>query len=512
MSQIKQLLRLHKVQTPIKRIARELGISKNTVKGYLAKLREGGHGIDALLALEDPVLEGVFHSGNPAYKDPRYEHMSGRLAYFERELGKTGVTKHLLWEEYIQAFPGGYGYSQFCHHLRQRLVSLKPSMIIKHEPGDKLFIDFAGKKLHYTDRSTGEMVACQVFVACLPFSDYGFATVVPSQRMEDFLYALDKCLRYLGGVPRALVPDNLKSAVTRPDRYEPDISMAMDDFANHYDTVVVPARVRKPKDKALVENHVQIIYTRVFAKLRNRQFFDIHSLDKAVGELMEAHNQTRMQRRPYCRRERFLAAEKGLLNPLPVERYQVRYYSGPKVAPNGHVSVGRDRHMYSVPYGYIGQCVKVIYTRTKVAVYFDGKQIASHLRCHGPGYTTVKEHLCSHHRHYLDRSPAYYIEQARKKGPELHLLVQRLFDQDRYPETQYRTCDGLLRLQRQSEPAAFARACEVALDHGIFSYQFIQKLLESGMPDNPGTIGDIPLPAHGNIRGKAYFAQTKLDL
>lgn len=512
MSQIKQLLRLHKVQTPIKRMARELGISKNTVKGYLAKLEEGGHGIDALLALEDPILEAVFHTGNPAYKDPRYLHMSGKLAYFERELGRTGVTKQLLWEEYIHAYPQGYGYSQFCFHLRQRLVSLKPSMVLEHEPGDRLFIDFAGKKLHYVNNATGELIACEVFVACLPFSDYGFATVVPSQRMEDFLYALDRCLHYLGGVPRALVPDNLKAAVTRPDPYEPGINMAMDDFANHYGTVVVPAKVRRPTHKALVENHVKMVYTRVFAKLRNRQFFDIHSLDKAIGELMEAHNQTRMQHRPYCRLERFLAAEKGLLKPLPVDRYQIRYYAEPKVAPNGHISVGRDRHMYSVPFAHIGQRVKAIYTRTKVAVYFDGKQVASHLRAHGPGYTTVREHLCSHHQHYLGRSPAYYTEQARKKCPELHLLVQKLFEQDRYPETQYRTCDGLFRLHRQSEPAAFAKACEMALEHAVYSYRFVRKVLQGGLADNHTTVEDLPMPVHGNIRGKAYFAQAKLDL
>lgn len=512
MSQIKQLLRLHKVQTPIKRMARELGMSRNTVKDYLAKLVAGRHDIDALLALEDPVLETVFHTGNPAYKDPRYEQMSGKLAYFGKELEKTGVTKQLLWEEYIQSYPQGYGYSQFCHHLRQRLLSLKPTLILDHQPADRLFIDFAGKKLHYTDRLTGELIACEVFVACLPFSDYGFSTVVPSQRTDDFLHALDKCLRYLGGVPRALVPDNLKSAVIRADPYEPDINVAMDDFANHYATVVVPAKVRRPTHKALVENHVNIIYTRVFAKLRNRQFFDISSLDMAVGELMEAHNQTRMQHRPYCRLERFLAMEKDLLRPLPAERFQIRRYANPKVARNGHISLGSERHLYSVPYTYIGQTVKAIYTRSKVTVYFDGKQIASHLRSHGQGYTTVKEHLCSHHRFYLDRSPEYYTGQAKKKCPELHLLVQRLFEQDRYPETQYRTCDGLFRLHRQSEPAAFAKACEVALDHGVYSFRFVQKILEGGLAGDAQTVEDIPLPAHDNIRGKVYFSQTKLDL
>ena len=216
----------------------------------------------------------------------------------------------------------------------------RPTMVLSHEPADKLFIDFAGKQLDYTDRNTGGQISCQVFVACLPFSDYAFAMVVPSQRLEDFLHALGCCLSYMGGVPKALVPDNLKSAIIRSSRYEPELNRALADFANHYDTVVVPARVRKPRDKALVENQVKNIYTRVFARLRHRQFFDMASLNQAITELMKVHNQTRMQQKPYCREERFLAAEKHLLGELPAEAFQLKYYPEAKVAHNGHIYLG----------------------------------------------------------------------------------------------------------------------------------------------------------------------------
>lgn len=248
MSQIKQLLRLHKQGDSIKSIARNLGISKNTVKAYLIKLATGQLSVTELLVLEDPVLESKFHAGNPAYKDLRFEHLTDNLEYFVKELKKVGVTRKLLWEEYITVYQNGYAYSQFCYHLQQQLLARKPGMKLQHLPADKLFVDFAGKPLHYIDHLTGEMIACQVFVACLPFSDYSFAIAVPSQRIADFIYALSCCLNDLGGTPAVLVPDNLKSAIVKADRYEPEVNRALEDFANHYNITVIPARPGKPKD------------------------------------------------------------------------------------------------------------------------------------------------------------------------------------------------------------------------------------------------------------------------
>jgi transposase len=261
MSQIKQLILLHQQGKGRKTIARTLGISKNTVKVYLEKLKslttikEGqGYTIEALFRMEHPVLEAKFHPGNPAYKDDRFEDLKARLDYYLEELKSKGVNKKLLWDEYREAKPDGYGYSQFCFHLHQQQVASKPSMVLDHTPAEKLYIDFAGKPLSYVDKSTGEVVNCQVFAACLPYSDYSFVMAIKSQSTEDFLYALSCCLTELGGVPLALVPDNLKAAVVKANRYEPEINQALEDFANHYGTAVVPARVRKPKDKALVEN------------------------------------------------------------------------------------------------------------------------------------------------------------------------------------------------------------------------------------------------------------------
>lgn len=513
MSQIKQLLRLHKQGESIKSIARNLGISKNTVKSYLAKLSSGKLSIAELLSLDDPILESTFHSGNPAYKDSRFDHLSDNLDYFGKELKRVGVSKKLLWEEYQAVYPGGYGYSQFCFHLRQQLLARKPGLKLEHQPGDKLFVDFAGKPLHYIDPQTGELIACQVFVACLAFSDYCFAMAVPSQRIADFLHALGCCLKELGGTPALLVPDNLKSAIVKADRYEPDINRSLEDFANHYNIAVVPARPRKPKDKALVENQVKMIYNRVYAKLRNRQFFDIGSLNLAVKEKVKEHNQTRMQQKPFCREEQFLASEKPLLGPLPVADFEIKCYADLIVGNNNHIYLGRDKHYYSVPYAYVGIRAKVVYTRSMVTIYADGKQIATHIRSYKPGgYSTVKEHLGSQHRHYLDRSPEYYIARAKERSPELYLLTQLIFEQAQHPEQLYRTCDGLLRLQKTAPVEAFAKACGLAMECRNFSYKFVERILKNKMEDAQDMPDNKPLPQHPNTRGKGYYTQTSLNI
>ena len=517
MSQIKQLLLLHQQGKGIKMIARTLGMSKNTVRLYLDKLQalistKEGLSIKGLIKLENPVLETKFHPGNPAYKDDRYDHFMANMDFYLKELKRTGVSKRLLWEEYRQQNPDGYGYSQFCWHIQQQQVASTPSMVLKHQPAEKLYIDFAGKKLSYVDKQTGEEIKCQVFVACLPYSDYSFVMAVPSQSTEDFLYGLSCCLQDLGGVPQALVPDNLKSAVTKANRYEPGINRVLEDFANHYHTTVVPARAKKPQDKALVENQVKLIYSRVYARLRNMQFFDLYSLNEAITEKVKAHNQTRMQQKPYCREEKFLAEEKKLLSPLPIERFEIKSYTELKVAKNNHIYLSENKHYYSVPYKLIGSKVKVIYTRSMVYIFSKGQQIAVHIRNFKQGgYTTDKEHLCSQHRHYLDRSPEYYLRQAEKKAEVLHRLITLIFSQNRYPEQLYKTCEGLFSLQRKTDDDHFQRACQLAIDYQNYSYLFVKNILENNMTEQEEQIGDKPLPSHQNVRGKQHYQQLELN-
>ena len=387
-------------------------------------------------------------------------------------------------------------------------------MVLEHKPGDKLFMDFAGSKLHYINADTGELIICEVFVACLPFSDYSFVMALPSQKVSDFLYALECCLIALGGVPAALVPDNLKSAVIKANRYEPTINQALDDFASHYNTTVIPTRAQSPKDKALVENQVKLTYSRVYAKLRNMQFFDLDSLNKAIEEKVRDHNQTRMQQKPYCREERFLSEEKRHLQLLPKDRFEMKYYKQLKVAKNNHIYFSEDKHYYSVPYSHIGKKVKAIFTRRMVHVFVEGKQIAVHVRGYKPSaYTTDKEHLCSHHRHYGDRSPDYYLALGKKQSPELYHLMEALFKQtDKHPEQLYKSCDGLLSLSRKADKNTFAKACQTALENDIYSYGFIKNFLSNKMNDaSTQDNTQAPLPAHKNIRGREYYQQTEIN-
>lgn len=357
----------------------------------------------------------------------------------------------ILWEEYKESNPNGYSFSQFCYHLHQHQKASKPTAVLHHEPSDKLFIDFAGKQLSYVDIQTGEIIKCQVFVACLPYSDYAFAMAVKTQGVEDFIYAISCCLSYLGGVPRAIVPDNLKSAVIKSDRYEPELNVALDDLANHYGTTIVPARVRS-------------------------------------------------------REEKFLADEKHLLQPLPKTVYEMKFYKEYTVAPNNHICLFKDRHYYSVPYIHVGRKAMVIYTRSTVSIYVNNELVAVHARSYTAGqYTSVKEHLCSNLQHWLSRSPDYYMEKAKRTSDELYNLFVQLFQQGKYPEQLYRTCDGLLRLQRDTEPEDFAQACKIAIELNRYSYTLVRNLIKNKVIWDTDVPEDNPLPKHQNVRGRECY-------
>lgn len=500
MSQLKQVLRLHQSGLSNRQIGKELGIYKGTVNNYLNKIKSGKLDVDELLVLDDPVLEGRFHAGNPAYLEERFNDLRQMLPYFEGELKRKHVTIKLLWQEYREKYPEGYGYSQFCFHLNQLRIARKTSAVLIHQPGEQLFVDFAGDTLCYVDRETGEQIKAYVFVASLPYSDYGFAMAVAHQNTESFLYALACCLQSLGGIPRIVVCDNLKAAIIKTDRYEPDINQVMDDFANHYGFAVLAARVRAPKDKALVENHVNLVYQRVYARLRNHIFFSLAELNKAVKEKILQHNQTRMQQREYSREEHFLADEKKLLRPLPQSGFDIRYYASPRVQQNSCIYLARDKHHYSVPYILIGKMTDVIYTRTLVRIYCEGEPVATHQRTIGFGYTILREHLPSTYQHYMDRSPAYYKDLARKRSEGMLRLMEMMFAREESPEVLYKRCDGLLSLQRKTDPSRFEEACQVAVANGIASYQFVRKRIENKMTgDEPSKIKK--LPKHENIRG-----------
>jgi transposase len=512
MSTIKQLLILHGDGRGIKYISRHTGMSKNTVKRYLLKVKTLQCSKEDLLKLDDPQLEARFHGGNPSYSDDRHSLLLERIPYFMDELKKKGVTRHLLWEEYCIQSGSHYSYSQFCYHLQQYSISKKATMVLHHEAGDKVMIDFAGKKMNFIDPESAEMITCNLYIAVLPFSNYCYVEACRTQELSDFIHCTANCLRFLGGSPKALVTDNLKCAVIRADKYEPAVNNVFEQFGNHYGSVVLPARAYKPKDKAAVENMVKIVYTHVMAKLRHRQFFSLSELNKAISEQVFLLNQRRMQNKEFTREEQFNAAEKPFLKPLPDVAFEIQYTKTYKVALNNHFCLTPDKHYYSVPHTLIGQKVVVIYTRSAVRIYHKGTLICVHARDTSSGkYTTQAGHLCSHHRAYNQRSPDYYKQRALTVSPVMHQLVGLIFDQpDKYPEQLYKTCDGLLNLARiHKSDDRFDKACQIGIEQAIYSYAFIKRILDNNMTEATPYNVDRPLPKHNNIRGRQYY-QLKL--
>jgi hypothetical protein len=347
----------------------------------------------------------------------------------------------------------------------------------------------------------------QVYAAILPYSGYSFITCVRSQGIEQFLAATVKALTFFGGVPQILVPDNLKSAVKKTDKYEPELTTGMNDLANHYMCVVQPARPYKPKDKALVEDAVNKSYQHIYAPLRNHIFTSLEELNGAIAELVEKYNQKRLTGCDYSRVECFLASEKSMLTPLPPTPFEFKRRTDLQVAPNSFVTFGSNRVSYSVPYRLIGQQVHVTFTATQVNVYHSGECVATHQRSYRNCYHVyVEEHLPPKSREYRTYSSEYFISRAERIGPEFKTFIETIFAGGKPEQVYFRSVQGFFRLQKESDPVLFKQACAIAVNHGNLRYKFLKTLIDNncgGFAENPDLLA--PPSSHSNIRGKAAF-------
>ena len=526
MSLIKQIIELRKLGYSNRRIAREKPVNKETVNNYFKLIETNGWKLDDLLAMEDPELDRLFHAGNAAYTDPRMEVFLKHQPEYVRLLKdpKSHLTRQCLYERYKEKYPDGYGRSQFYYHLRQNLVAQKDMVAVlagTYKPGEKLMVDFAGDKLFYINPETKEPIKVEVFVGCMPYSGYTYAICVPSQATEDFLYALRMCLEHLEGVPPIVTPDNLKSAVIKNDaKHEPDLNKALEDMGNHYHFVVLPCDPGEPTQKALVEDGVKNTYNRIYAKLYGRKFFSLIELNMAVWELMEQFNQTRMQKRQYSRQERFHSMEKGNLKKLPDSPYEMRYYADLKVQANCHVElrVKKVTHFYSVPYTCVGKRALVIFTRSWVNIYVEGKPVASHIRKFEYGYTTQLDHMASNNRVIMERSAAYYVSWARRNSTACGEYVAEIFNPQRTnqpEEVYYKLCAAIISSRSKCEASVFDKTCSQCLELGVFSYRRFEAILKRNIrmsADDGPSIFDAPVPSnHVNMRGPAYFNNPTTD-
>jgi transposase len=506
MINIRQILRMHHEHHSMREIEKYLGVARKTVSKYISLAQSAAITYPDIQALSDEELSAIFLEREKPEKE-RYAYLESQFEYFEKQLKKTGVTKFLLWEEYKREHPGGYNFTQFCFYLNAYIKTNKAVMHMEHKAGDKLFIDYAGKRLSVVDKKTGEVEEVEVYVAILGSSQLTYIEAVPSQRKEDFISATENALHFYGGVPSAIVPDNLKSAVTRSHKYEPHLNEAFKDFALHYGTAILPTRSAKPQDKALVEGAVKIIYTRIYAKLRNRVFHSLTDLNEAMWELLDNHNNTKFQNRHYSRQELFEESEKSELKALPISKYEIKEYARLTVNKNCHIYISCDQHYYSVPYKYIGKQVRVIYTKNHVEIYFDYKRIAFHIRDYKKyRYSTVREHLPSHHQFVSDWNPEKFIQWASGIGFETELYIRKVLESKSHPEQAYKSCIGILSFNKKYGKQRLNNACKRAINYNCYSYMAINNILKKGLDKlDDSKKKQYKLPLHENIRGESYY-------
>jgi len=506
MNKVREIIRLFEQCNLSQRsIARALSISRPVVKDYIRKIRASGLDYAATQTLDDDTLLEIIE-GRSKVQSKRYQGLRRKFEYFVKELKRTGVTLERLWQEYLTEHPDGYGYSQFCYHFQVWRNASELTMHMDHKAGDKGFIDFAGKHLQIVNRVTGEIQDVEVFVSILGASQYTYAEAVATQQKQDWISANQNAFDFFGGVPRAVVPDCLKTAVTKANPYEPDINSEYEDFSRHFGTVILPARPARPKDKALVENAVKLVYSRIYAALRNRIFYSLKELNQAIAAELEKHNRKPMQRLKLSRKQLFEETEKSALLPLPAEKYEFKSFKSLKAQFNYHVYLTDDNHYYSVPYRYRGSQVKLVYTHSGVEIFCKNRRIAFHKRDKRPGgYTTTPEHMPSHHRFVSDWNPQRFIHWARNTGEHVEAVVAHILESRKHPEQAYKVCMGILSLARKYDRHRLDKACKRAISFELYTYKGIKNILEKKLEDCQLDSFE-PLPAHHNIRGNAYYS------
>jgi transposase len=457
--------------------------------------------------LQDPQLEALLFP--PVNRDKQQKRVEPDWAKVATELKRKGVSLQLLWQEYRSDNPDGYCYSQYCHKFGEWKRQAEPRMAQAHKAGDKLFVDYCGDTLSLTNPQTGEITKAQIFVAALGASSYIFAEATETQSLPDWIGSHVRCFTFLNGVPRVVVPDNLKSGVTAPCRYEPDINPTYLKLANHYSVAVVPARVRKPRDKAKVENAVLQVERRILARLRNHIFHSLEEMNAAIRPLLEVLNEEQMKAFGASRKQLYLTLDLPALLPLPEHHFGPGVWSKAKVNVDYHVVV--DFHRYSVPYQYIAHSVEVHLTDTVVELFYSNQRIASHKRSNARnGFTTVKEHMPSTHLQAQLKSKEFLIK-ASRHGVNTVDLIGKVIDDRQIPEQSFRTCMGILRLAETYGSGRLEAACAVALQSNLLSYKSLVSILKNKL-DGQVVLdmdGERTPIQHENVRGADYYRKSE---
>ena len=494
---IREVLRLKAEGFSDRQIAASIGSARSTVQECIRRAREAGFSWPLATELDESALHArLYRRAVPLSRTPRPD-----FAHLHRELGRRGVTRLLLWEEYKSGHPDGWQYSVFCDQYRRWLARQELVLRQDHVPGDKLFVDYAGQTVPVVDRYTGEVRAAQIFVAVLGCSNFSYAEATWTQGAADWLGSHVRALESFGGVPRAIVPDNLKSGVNKAHRYEPELNPAYQDLAEHYGVAILPARVRKPRDKAKVETGVLVVERWILARLRDRRFFSLGELNGAIRELLERLNTRAFKKLAGNRRSRFEELERAALKPLPVRAYEFGEWRKAKVHPDYHIEVSRA--YYSVPYALIGARVEVRLTAHRVEVFHAGRLVAAHARARARGVRSTRQaHRPAGHVSIIERTLEQLLGRAAAIGLATAELIRQQARRRLHPEETLRSAQGILRLAQDFSSSRLERACARALLLKSYSYRAVRTLIET--PEAPAAQAALDL-AHENVRGARYF-------
>jgi transposase len=507
---IRQVVRLYATGKGTKHISQSTGVARNTVKKYLYRFAQLRLSMEQLDKMSDAQMSKIFLV-KETFKvaDKRATDVAAQLPLLAVMLKKRGVTKGMVYQKYIEQCPDGYKHSAFLQKLNVFVSAAKPSMRMEHKAGDKMFVDYTGKKLQIVDKQTGELQDVEVFVAILGCSQLTFVMAMASQQKEDFIMGCEQALHFYGGVTLAIVPDNLRSAVTKASKYESKLNDNFAAFAEHYQTFGFPTRTYKPKDKALVEGAVKIIYTTIFATIDQQVYHSIAALNTAILQLLQVHNNKLLTGQTYSRRQQFEELEKQALQPLNPYHFELMTTQLSTVNKYGHVLLSADKRYYSVPFKLIGKRLKIKYSTQTLSVYDDTKVVAVHDRFYGKGhkYITVQAHLASQHQYLSEWNPQKFMAIATAIDEVVANYIAKILAREMYPEQSYKSCSGVLNLAKRVGNQRLINACKRADSYSLYNYGIIDQILRS-KADFIAFEDDIPhpsMPSHDNIRGQDYY-------
>lgn len=508
MHKIRDIIKLSADGCSLRKISLITGIHRKVVTSYLNNLQSSS--ISALQALElaDNEFAEIFKKdteNTPLNQKQRW--LNEFLEYAQTEIKRKHVTRQLLYEEYTQKYNNDfYSYSQFCEYLSKRLRNSEKSLFQTFNPGEIMIADFAGELLSYIDKETGEEISCQVLIVTLGYSGYTYVKALPAQTQECFIDGLGDALSYFGGCPTVVRFDNLKAGVIKSDRYEPTFNALLEMFCIHNSIVADATRVRKPKDKAQVESHVNLIYQRIYAPLRNESIYSINELNSAIEKHLQIHNRKAYRGTSNSRYD-FYQEEKNLLSPLPLNRFTKKYVKKATVQKNYHIWLGQDEHYYSLPYIYTGKEVTVVYDNEIVEIFCDNQRIAIHNRmCRTGRYSTIKAHMPPEHIAVKNGTdPQWLKKQAESIGPHVLEFTKVLLNKGLLTPQHFKSCQGVISLARKYPPERVNMACKRALDYKNITYKSVQSILEKNLDSSLHEDGQFTLPFNHTARGSQSY-------